>query len=166
MDDDQQATMPGAPRSALARWGRPGAFAAAGLVAGGLLAGSLSASADDTPSTATEGSSGTATAPPSAGNTDPSQPQRPDEQLLTGSTADKVKAAALAKYPGATVVRIETDSDGVYEAHLTKADGTPVTVEVDKNFAVTGIEQGGPGGHGGPGQPPDESGTSASGYAT
>ena len=44
------------------------------------------------------------------------------------------------------MVRIETDSDGVYEAHLTKADGTPVTVEVDKSFTVTGIEQGGSGG--------------------
>ena len=103
-----------------------------------------------------------------AGTGDPSQPQRPDEELLTGTTADKVEAAALAKYPGATVVRIETDSDGVYEAHLTTADGQPVTVEVDKSFTVTGTEQGGPGGHGGPGggpgQPPGESGASSSGY--
>ena len=49
----------------------------------------------------------------------------------------------LAKYPGATFVRVETDSDGVYEAHVTKADGTEVAVEVDKSFAVTGVEQGG-----------------------
>src|SRR3954447_3214029 len=41
------------------------------------------------------------------------------ETALTGTTAAKVKAAALAKYPGATVQRVETDSDGVYEAHLT-----------------------------------------------
>jgi hypothetical protein len=32
--------------------------------------------------------------------------------LLTGDTAAKVKAAALAKYPGATIQRVETDSDG------------------------------------------------------
>jgi hypothetical protein len=32
----------------------------------------------------------------------------------------------------------------VYEAHITKADGTEVAVEVDKSFAVTGEEQGGP----------------------
>ncbi len=168
MDDDQQAARSEEPRSALARWGRSGAFVAAGLVAGGLLAGSLTASAADTPTTDTEGSSGTATAPPLAGggNGDPSQPQRADEELLTGSTADKVEAAALAKYPGATVVRIETDSDGVYEAHLTTADGQPVTVEVDRSFAVTGVEQGGPGGTGGPGQRSAESGTSASGYGT
>jgi uncharacterized membrane protein YkoI len=76
---------------------------------------------------------------------DPSQPQRADESLLNGSTASRVKAAALNRYPGATVVRLETDSDGVYEAHMTKADGTPVTVEVDKTFAVTGEEEHGPG---------------------
>lgn len=80
----------------------------------------------------------------------------PGEELITGSTADKVKAAALAKYPGATVVRIESDADGVYEAHLTTADGTPVTVEVGEDFAVTGEEahglgMGGRGHHGGRG---------------
>ena len=87
------------------------------------------------------------------------QPWAPSERAepSTGSTADKVEAAALAAYPGATVVRIETDSDGVYEAHLTTADGQPVTVEVDKTFAVTGTEQGGPGGHGGPGGGPGQS---------
>ena len=72
-----------------------------------------------------------------------------DEELLTGTTADKVRKAALAKYPGATIQRIETDSDGVYEAHLVTADGQPVTVELDKDFTVTGEEAGGHGGHGG-----------------
>jgi hypothetical protein len=152
--DDQQQMIPADDRpGALARWGRPGAFAAAGLVAGGLLAGSLSASADETGSPTADGSDGYAATAPSqsgpgvgSGNGDPSQPQRSDEELLTGTTADKVQAAALKKYPGATVIRIETDSDGVYEAHLSTADGQPVTVEVDKTFTVTGTEQGGPGG--------------------
>jgi hypothetical protein len=40
------------------------------------------------------------------------------------------------------VLRVETDSDGVYEAHLTTADGKRVTVEVDKAFKVTGEESG------------------------
>jgi hypothetical protein len=74
------------------------------------------------------------------GNGDQSKSQRPDEHLLTGDTASKVRAAALAKYPGATVLRVETDSDGVYEAHLTTSGGQPVTVEVDKSFKVTGEE--------------------------
>jgi hypothetical protein len=162
--DDQQTTAAEPPRSALARWGRPAAFAAAGLVAGGLLAGSLTASAADSGS-GSNGGGGI--------STDQSQPQRSDEKLLTGTTGDKVEKAALAKYPGATVVRIETDSDGVYEAHLTKADGTPVTVEVDTSFTVTGTEEGGFGGGrgGGPGggTPPDAgsgSGATTSGYTT
>jgi hypothetical protein len=48
--------------------------------------------------------------------------------------------AALAKYPGATVLRVETDSDGVYEAHLITTSGQRVTVEVGKDFRVTGLE--------------------------
>jgi uncharacterized membrane protein YkoI len=72
------------------------------------------------------------------------------ETALTGTTADKVKAAALAKVPG-TVLRVETDNGGVYEAHIRKADGTEVEVKVDKDFAVTATEthtDGGPGGRG------------------
>ena len=80
----------------------------------------------------------------------------PQEEALTGDTADKVKTAVEAKYPGATVERSSKESDGTaaYEAHLTKADGTHVKVLLDANFAVTGEEtghMGGPGRHGGPG---------------
>ena len=82
-------------------------------------------------------------------------PQRPDETLLTDGTADKVKSAALAKVPGASVIRVETDADGSpYEAHLRKSDGSFVTVKVDRQFAVTRVDQGfGGGGPGGPGAP-------------
>ncbi len=48
--------------------------------------------------------------------------------------------AALAEHPGATVTRVETDSDGVYEAHVVTTDGRRVTVELDEDFAVTGTE--------------------------
>ena len=78
------------------------------------------------------------------GGRDETQSVRPDEHLLTGDTASKVRAAALAKYPGATIQRVETDSDGVYEAHLTTSSGERVTVEVNKDFVVTGNEQMGP----------------------
>ena len=83
------------------------------------------------------------------------------ETALTGDTAAKVKAAALAKVPG-TVVRVETDNGGVYEAHVRKEDGTEVEVKVDKDFNVTAVVQqrgrggrgdhGGRGGHGGGGE--------------
>ena len=62
------------------------------------------------------------------------------EEALTGTTLTKVTAAVEAKYPGATIERAETDSDGVYEAHITTADGDKLTVEVGKDFAVTGTE--------------------------
>jgi hypothetical protein len=44
---------------------------------------------------------------------------------------------------GGTVYRVETDSgDATYEAHMTKSDGTEVTVKFDKNLKVTGVEAG------------------------
>jgi hypothetical protein len=132
------------------RWGTGAAFLASGLVAGGILAGSLTANAASSP-TPSPSTGARQQAPLHPG--DPTKAQRPDEHLLSGDTAAKVRAAALAKYPGATVQRVETDSDGVYEAHLVTKDGRWLTVEVDKAFAVTGLEQRGPG-PGGPGGPP------------
>jgi hypothetical protein len=67
----------------------------------------------------------------------------PGETLLTDGTADKVKQAALDKVSGATVLRVETDSEGSpYEAHLRKSDGSEVTVKVNKQFEVTAVENG------------------------
>src|SRR3954452_3525664 len=69
-------------------------------------------------------------------------PQRPDETLLTGDTAAKVREAALAKVSGGTIDRVETDADGnaAYEAHMTDASGNPVTVYVDKSFGFVKTE--------------------------
>jgi hypothetical protein len=73
------------------------------------------------------------------------------ETLLTGDTAAKVKAAALAAYPGGTIQRVETDAEGAaYEAHMTKSDGTQITVKFDSSYNVTGTETGGFGGGGRP----------------
>ena len=71
-------------------------------------------------------------------------PQRPDETLLTGDTAAKVRAAALEKVSGGTIERVETDADGnaAYEAHMTRSDGSRVTVYVNKSFEVVGTEAG------------------------
>jgi hypothetical protein len=130
------------------RWGGGVALAAAGLLAGGVIASALPASAE----TATTAAATTATTPTTTSTetstVDRSKSQRSDEKLLTGDTESKVRAAALAKYPGATIERIETDSDGVYEAHLTTSAGARVTVEVGKDFAVTGTESAPAGGHG------------------
>jgi hypothetical protein len=68
--------------------------------------------------------------------------RRSDESPLTGETARKVEQLASAKVSGGAIVRVETDAEGraAYEAHMTKADGTPVTVYVDKQFNVAGVE--------------------------
>jgi hypothetical protein len=127
------------------RWGGKAALVAGGLLVGAVLAGSLTAGAA-TPTTNAGGTygaqgQGQGQGPGHRGGAvDESKSQRSDEHLLSGDTAAKVKSAALAKYPGATVLRVETDSDGVYEAHLTTKDGQRVTVEVGKDFKVTGLE--------------------------
>jgi uncharacterized membrane protein YkoI len=114
----------------------------------GLAAGSYGIASAATGSSSSSGStagttttqSGTLAAAPTA-----SQPwggQRSDETPLTGDALAKVKAIALDKVSGGTVVRVETDADGnaAYEAHMTKSDGTPVTVYVDKDFNFVSVE--------------------------
>ncbi len=137
------------------------ALVAAGFGAGAVVAVTGSASAaTDTASTAP----GTTGEQP-----DPSRGVRPDEHPLTGTTASKVRAAALATYPNATIERVETDSDGVYEAHVVTSAGQHLIVQVGKDFAVTGTDSGpgagGPrGDHDGDGpQGPPPSGSSGYG---
>jgi uncharacterized membrane protein YkoI len=89
--------------------------------------------------------------------------QRPAQTQLTGDTAAKVKAAAEAKVPGGTVLRVEEGgpSGSAYHAHVRKADGTEVVVLVNSSFEATAVQtrpaggRGGPGGrdHDGPGGP-------------
>jgi hypothetical protein len=63
--------------------------------------------------------------------------------VTDAQTLATLKAAALVAVPGGTVIRVETDAgDGAYEAHMTKADGTRVTVKFDENLAVIGVEDG------------------------
>jgi hypothetical protein len=78
------------------------------------------------------------------------RPERPAPVQLTGDTADKVRAAAVAKVPGATVLRVEEGGpDGAaYHAHVRKADGTEVEVLVNASFEATAVQTrpaGGPG---------------------
>ena len=82
-------------------------------------------------------------ATPDMSSYDPSHSVRPDEHLLTGTTAQKVTAAVKGKYPDATFERVETDSDGVYEAHIVTSDGEHLIVQVDGDYTVTGTDSGG-----------------------
>jgi len=109
-----------------------------GAIALGVTAGSYGVAS--AASGSSSGSGAAAAAAPSAKQ--PWGPQRSDETPLTGDAAAKVRELALAKVPGGTIVRVETDADGnaAYEAHMTRADGTPVTVYVDTNFNFVSVE--------------------------
>ncbi len=123
-----------------------------GGIAGGALAATSTASAAGT-SPASTATAFTAALPGPGGHADNATPVRPGEKAETGTDLSNLRAAALKAVPGGTVYRVETDADGAaYEAHMTKADGTHVTVKFGKNFAMTAVEQGM--GAGGPGGPP------------
>src|SRR5262245_31015260 len=85
-------------------------------IAGGSYGIASAASGTGSSSTATTTAAAAPAAAPAAGA--PWGRQRSDETLLTGDTKSKVEAAALAKVPGGTIVRVETDGDGnaEYEA--------------------------------------------------
>ena len=118
------------------------------LVTGALAAGTMLGAAGI--ASAATSSSTTATAPAAAGSTatapstgtdqvDPAtMTHGPGETLLTGTQLAQATAAATAAVPGATVIRVETNSSGAspYEAHMSKSDGTDVTVELDANLKV------------------------------
>ena len=110
---------------------------ATGLVAGSFFAVSGANAANTTPTyPITTPATGTTTPAPTFGNAN-----RTPETPVTGTLADELKATALTAYPGATVDRIENDSDGAtYEAHLTLADGSHLTVLFGADKAISGTE--------------------------
>ncbi|WP_022926884.1 hypothetical protein [Patulibacter americanus] len=82
---------------------------------------------------------------------------------LTGSITDRASAAAVAKYPGSTLVGIQSRPDGTYVAQVRKTDGTQAVVALDKEFKVTAAREGGrsfggTGGFGGRGGGPGHGG--------
>lgn len=141
-DDDT----PKRPMNKRQVWAGGAALLAAGGAVGAILAGSISASAATTPSTTESPTAGPSTAPDGRSHApggDSSTPVRGDETEVTGAQAETLRAAALAAVPGGTVIRVETDAgDAAYEVHMTKADGTRVTVKFDENLAVVGVENG------------------------
>jgi hypothetical protein len=111
-----------------------GGSALAGAASGGSGSGSNGNGTSNSPARPHFGGPGRAGLPP----------QRQDETLLTGDTAAKVREAALAKVSGGTIERVETDADGnaAYEAHMTRSDGSRVTVYVNKSFEVVSTGNG------------------------
>jgi hypothetical protein len=121
----------------------------AATVGGAAIAGAAtSGSSSSTSTTSTSPPAGVPNPPPR----DPSQSFHTvngrSEKPLSGDTRSKVQAAALAKVAG-TVERVETnvDSTAPYEAHIRKADGSEVEVQVNSDYTVAAVnEMGAPGG--------------------
>jgi hypothetical protein len=123
---------------------------AVGLTAGTYGIASAASGSGSSGSSASSSSLWPAAVNPAANAPNAQRPwgrQRSDETLLSGDTATKVRQAALGRVSGATIVRVETDADGnaAYEVHMVKADGTPVTVYVNKQFDVVSVDTGTPG---------------------
>jgi hypothetical protein len=59
--------------------------------------------------------------------------------IITGTAADKAKAAAVAAYPGGTVNRVVLLSDGEYNVHIIGVNW-PHHVFVSQDFKVVGAE--------------------------
>jgi hypothetical protein len=60
-------------------------------------------------------------------------------KIITGTAANKAKAAAQAAYPGGTVNRVVLLSNGEYNVHMI-AVNWPHHVFVNQNFRVVGAE--------------------------
>ena len=67
---------------------------------------------------------------------------RPQREALSSSVAAKVKAAALEKVPGGTVVRTETGGpyNSAYHAHIKTSAGAERVVLVNSSFQATAVQ--------------------------
>jgi uncharacterized membrane protein YkoI len=115
-----------------------GAMGMTALAGGALGASFLGVAGADTSTTAAANSTAAAPQSPPDWSRGGHQANGKTETVLTGDDAAKATAAAEAAVPGATAQRVETDADGdAYEVHMTKADGSIVTVKLDSSFKVT-----------------------------
>jgi hypothetical protein len=120
---------------------------AALALGGSALAGAASNSTSSSSNTATSNAAPPAGAPAGDPGRPPAgAPHHTPEVALTGTTAEKVRAAAQKKVPGATIERVENDSDSSspYEAHMRTSDGSEIVVLVNDQFEVTAVNPFGP----------------------
>jgi uncharacterized membrane protein YkoI len=62
------------------------------------------------------------------------------DRAITGGALDRAKAAALADTPGKVTETEVGDEESYYEVEVTRADGSQVDVQLDRNFRVVGSE--------------------------
>jgi hypothetical protein len=143
-------------------WATGATLAGAGLLAGAVLAGTLNAGAATggtggglplaVPAavTSTTTSPATSTAPGGGGSGWWGWWHGSGSASVPSATAAQVQRAVLAKYPGATVWWVRSDSSGGYVAYTGTADGKALAVHLDGSYAVTGADSlPDPGGAGG-----------------
>jgi uncharacterized membrane protein YkoI len=63
------------------------------------------------------------------------------ERAISGAALDRASAAALDHTGGGKVTETETgDEESFYEVEVTRADGSQVDVQLDRDFEVVGSE--------------------------
>jgi uncharacterized membrane protein YkoI len=63
------------------------------------------------------------------------------EKAISGATLDRASTAALAHTGGGEVTDTEVgDEESYYEVEVTRADGSQVDVQLDRDFKVVGAE--------------------------
>lgn len=126
------------------RWKHYGtaSVVAAGLIAGSAVLGAPAASATaSTRSVPPSAPSSTSQTTATTRTVHPLRAHRARRTPLTAAVVAKVKAAVLAKYPGATVRRVGTDLHGVYTARLVATAGVHVVVKVSKTFTIISVHE-------------------------
>jgi uncharacterized membrane protein YkoI len=58
------------------------------------------------------------------------------ERAISGTALEKAKAAALAEEPGRVTGTEVGDEESYYEVEVTRADGSQVDVQLDRDFHV------------------------------
>jgi hypothetical protein len=65
----------------------------------------------------------------------------PTDEPIHGAALDRAKAAALQHTGGGRVTETEAgDEESLYEAEVTRADGSQVDIRLDRGFEVIGAE--------------------------
>jgi hypothetical protein len=125
-------------------------FAAAGAVAVALAIGGVAIANSSSSGSSAPGTTGAATAkvipfhrseptPSKVVGRVPSSFRPGTGTIVTGTAAEKAKAAALATYPGGTVNRVVLLSNGEFNVHMI-AVNWPHHVFVNNEFKVIGAE--------------------------
>ncbi len=151
-------------------------LAAGAAIGGAAVGGAALANAATTPTTSSPSATTPSTSqgsPPAGFPAHGTSAHEDAEKPVTGTAADKAKAAAVKSVGSGTAGEVTTDFTGNgYEVTVTKPDGSKVEIHLDSSFKVMQMPAGGHGPHGGPppgragGAPPGGAGgTPPAGYA-